>query len=73
MKLAFVVCVLTLALHGCNNMPPKPNQPLNDGRWGEHNGLMTEACAIDAMIKAATYEEADSLFNKCVFDQGLTI
>lgn len=73
MKLAFVVCVLTLTLHGCSNVPPKPSQPLHDGRWGEYNYLMAEQCAIQALIEGIDSAEITKLFNNCVLEQGLTI
>lgn len=71
MKVAFVLCLL--ALHGCNDVThPKP-VVLADGRWAEVIQYKAEECAMMAMIKGADTLEIEALFNKCVFERGLTI
>jgi hypothetical protein len=70
MKVAFVLCLL--AMQGCTNVPHS-NPDLHDGRWGDYNNAVTEECAIAAMTAGIDAKEIEALFNKCVFDQGLTI
>lgn len=72
MKRAFVLCVVLLALHGCTNVTHS-SPKLHDGRWGDYNGAMTEQCALQAMVDGIDSAEIAKLFNKCVFEQGLTI
>lgn len=73
MKCASVLCVLTLALHGCTSVTPPNNPKLHDGRWGRYNALVAEQCALDAMVKGINAVEITKLFNDCLFDKGLTI
>lgn len=72
------LCLTALVLHGCSSVaapaaPPK----LHDGRYGDYNEQMSEQCASAAMALGIEHGLSnsliDSLFNKCVFDQGLTI
>lgn len=76
MKSLFVLCVLSLTLHGCANVTPN-NPKLHDGRYGDYNEAMSEECAKTVLELGITLglsnSAIDSLFNKCVFDQGLTI
>lgn len=76
MKLAFMLCVLTLTLHGCSNVARK-QMPVYDVRYGQYNEQMSELCAFSSMVQGLeeglTNAAIDSLFNKCVFEQGLTI
>lgn len=71
MKAVFVLCLL--ALHGCSIQTPPHNPALHDGRWGDYNNAMTEQCALQAMVDGIDAEQITKLFNKCVFEQGLTI
>lgn len=65
-----------LVLHGCSSVSTPPPK-LHDGRYGDYNEQMSEQCASAAMSLGIEYglsnSVIDSLFNKCVFDQGLTI
>ena len=68
--------VFVFCLHGCTNVPVT-NPQLHDGRYGDYNEAMSEECAktvLELGIKLGLSNSAiDALFNKCVFDQGLTI
>ncbi|MNF29795.1 hypothetical protein D3C85_1455060 [compost metagenome] len=70
MKVAFVLCLL--AMQGCNQVSHS-NPALHDGRWGDYNNHVTEQCAIDAMVAGIDATQIEEMFNKCVFDQGVTI
>jgi hypothetical protein len=77
MKLAFNVMYMSSAMffvvcmHGCANVTQP--QPLHDGRWGAYNNAVAEQCAIAALIAGIDSKQIEAMFNKCVFDQGLTI
>lgn len=68
--------VFVFCLHGCTNVPVN-NPKLHDGRYGDYNEQMSEECAqasLELGVKLGLSGKAiDSLFNKCVLDQGLTI
>jgi hypothetical protein len=73
MKLAFVLCVLVMTLHGCKDESrPKPVQ-LSDGRWAMNVGNKAKVCEMDAMVHGADTKAIERYFNACVFNAGITI
>lgn len=67
---------IVLALQGCSSVATN-NPALHDGRYGDYNEQMATECAKTVLGLGITLglsnSAIDSLFNKCVFDQGLTI
>lgn len=63
--------VLVLALCGCASQGKSP--ALHDGRYGDYNSEIAEKCAEVVMGLTDEPGLMSRLFNKCVFDMGITI
>lgn len=70
MKLPTVM--LALLLCGCAS-PSSKSPALHDGRYGDYNSAIAEKCAEVVMGLTDEAGLMSSLFNKCVFDMGITI
>lgn len=64
--------VLTLLLCGCTG-PSLKSPALHDGRYGDYNSAIAEKCAEVVMGLTDEPGLMSKLFNKCVFDMGITI
>jgi hypothetical protein len=69
MKVYLLLAVVLL--YGCATK----YQPiaLHDGRYGDYNSAVAEECAKVVLEATADPAMQVKLFNKCVFDMGITI